>query len=67
MIKATSASIAYAATQVRFALTFLPVFMKSDTVTDSESFYNSILNLFDDLDKIEEVLELLIWWNQYIF
>jgi hypothetical protein len=40
-----------------------PVFSKSDKVTDSEKFYNSVMELFDDPDK-KEVDELLKWWNQ---
>jgi len=35
-----------------------------DTVTDSERFYNSILDLFDDIEEKEEVNELLMWWNR---
>ena len=31
---------------------------------DSERFYNSIFDLFDDPDKKEEVNELLMWWNR---
>jgi hypothetical protein len=33
-------------------------------VTDSERFYNSILDLFNDPDEKEEVNELLMWWNR---
>jgi hypothetical protein len=33
-------------------------------VTDSEKFYNSIIELFDDVDEKEEVNELLTWWNR---
>jgi hypothetical protein len=36
-----------------------------DTVTDSERFYNSILDLFEDADEKEEVDNLLMWWNRY--
>jgi len=34
-------------------------------VTDSETFYSSILDLFDDLEEQEEVKDLLLWWNRY--
>ena len=51
--------------QVRFALTSSPVFSRTDTATDSERFYNSILDLFDDVDEQEEVNDLLVWWNRY--
>jgi hypothetical protein len=37
-----------------------------DTVTDSERFYNSILDLFEDADEKEEVDNLLMWWNRYV-
>ena len=35
-----------------------------DTVTDSERFYNSLLELFEDLDEKQEVDELLVWWTR---
>jgi hypothetical protein len=52
--------------QVRFALTSSPVFSRTDTVTDSERFYSSILELTDDEDEQEEVRDLLSWWNRYV-
>lgn len=50
--------------QVRFALSSSPVFSRSDLVTDSERFYNSILDLFCDSEEKEEVDDLLTWWNR---
>jgi hypothetical protein len=50
--------------QVRFALSSSPVFSRSDTATDSERFYNSVLDLFEDVDEREEVNDLLTWWNR---
>src|ERR1700691_4872362 len=38
------------ALQVRFALSSSPVFSRTDTVTDSERFYTSTLDLFDDIE-----------------
>ncbi|KIM76841.1 hypothetical protein PILCRDRAFT_77388 [Piloderma croceum F 1598] len=67
MTQVTSASIAYVATQVRFALSSSPVFSRADTVTDSERFYNSVVDLFDDVEEREEVNDLLTWWNRQIF
>lgn len=67
MIKVTLASIAYVATQVRFALSSSPIFSRSDLATDSERFYNSILDLFEDVDEQQEVNDLLTWWNRQIF
>jgi hypothetical protein len=36
-------------------------------VTDSERFYTSILDLFDDVEEAEEVNDLLTWWNRCAF
>lgn len=35
-------------------------------MTDSERFYTSVLDLFEDPDEIEEVNELMVWWNRCI-
>ncbi|KAG6376631.1 hypothetical protein JVT61DRAFT_1615 [Boletus reticuloceps] len=51
MHSVTKASIAYVATQARFALTSAQVFSHTDLLTDSEQFYNSILELLDDPDE----------------
>jgi hypothetical protein len=51
--------------QARFALSSSPVFSRSDTVTDSEGFYNSVLQLLEEPDEQEEVQDLLMWWNRY--
>ena len=37
-----------------------------DMVTNSNWFYNSILELFDDIEEQEEVRELIEWWNRYV-
>jgi hypothetical protein len=52
--------------QVRFALSSTPVFSRTDTVTDSERFYNSVLDLLDDIEEREEVNDLLVWWNRCV-
>ncbi|RDB22948.1 hypothetical protein Hypma_009802 [Hypsizygus marmoreus] len=67
MTKATTGSIAYIATQTRFALCSSAVFSRTDTVTDSERFYSSILDLLEDPEEKAEVDRLLAWWNQQIF
>ncbi|RXW13844.1 hypothetical protein EST38_g12010 [Candolleomyces aberdarensis] len=67
MTKVTRASIAYVATQIRFALSSASVFTRSDRDTDSETFYRSILELLDDPKEDAEVKELLSWWNKRIF
>ena len=50
--------------QIRFSLMSSPVFSRTDMVTDSEQFYNSLLELFEDPDEKQEVDELLVWWNR---
>jgi hypothetical protein len=50
--------------QIRFALSSSAVFSRTDTTSDSERFYNSVLELFDDTDEKEEVGDLLMWWNR---
>jgi hypothetical protein len=35
-------------------------------VTDSERFYNSILDLLEDQDEVREVDDLLVWWNRLV-
>jgi len=50
--------------QARFALSSSAVFTRTDTVTDSERFYNTIVDLLNDPDEVNEVDELLAWWNR---
>ncbi|KAG1751524.1 uncharacterized protein EDB91DRAFT_1234866 [Suillus paluster] len=64
MNSVTMASIAYIATQVRFALSSSSVFSRTDTTTDSETFYHSLLDLLEDPEESKEVDELLTWWNR---
>jgi hypothetical protein len=51
--------------QVRFSLASSPVFSRTDTATDSERFYNSILDLFEDPDEQADLHDLILWWNRY--
>lgn len=67
MTQATLASIVYTATQVRFALSSSATFTRSDTTTDSERFYNSLLEFLEDPDESAEVDNLLVWWNRQVF
>ena len=50
--------------ETRFSLSSSAVFSRTDTVTDSERFYNSVLELLEDDNEREEVQELMIWWNR---
>jgi hypothetical protein len=50
--------------QVRFALSSASTYSRTDTETDSERFYNTVLELLDDPLEKKEVSELLDWWNQ---
>ncbi|KAF8956821.1 hypothetical protein BDZ97DRAFT_1763403 [Flammula alnicola] len=54
-------------TSARFALSSSSVFNRTDTTTDSERFYNSILELLEDPDETSEVNNLLAWWNRQVF
>ncbi|RXW20691.1 hypothetical protein EST38_g5170 [Candolleomyces aberdarensis] len=67
MTSVTPASIAYVATQVRFALSSAGALCRTDVETDSETFYTSALELFEDPEEQEEVQELLTWWNSRVF
>lgn len=49
--------------QARFALCATGAFSRTDTTTESECFYNSLLELLEDPDEIDEVNALLTWWN----
>jgi hypothetical protein len=50
--------------QVRFALCSTSTFSRTDSVTDSENFYNSLLDLLYDIEEKEEVQDLLQWWDR---
>ena len=50
--------------QVRFSLSSSSVFSRTDTVTDSERFYTSVLDLLEDSDEVVEVNNLLEWWDR---
>ena len=52
--------------QAHFSLTSAQVFSRTDHVTDSECFYNSILELLEDLEERDEVNQLMTWWNWYV-
>ncbi|KAJ3535197.1 hypothetical protein NMY22_g6599 [Coprinellus aureogranulatus] len=63
----TPASLAYVFTQIRFSLTSASVFSRTDRETDSETFYNSVLELLEDPEEQDEVKPLMSWWNQSVY
>ena len=63
----SSMILTYIQLKVRFALSSSSVFSQTDTSTDSETFYHSLLDLFEDPDESKEVDELLTWWNRYYY
>ncbi|KAG1896779.1 uncharacterized protein F5891DRAFT_1130157 [Suillus fuscotomentosus] len=67
MKSVTKGSLAYIATQVRFSISSSSIFSRTDTVTDSENFYHSILDLLEDPDEHQEVVDLMTWWTHRIF
>ncbi|KAG1788774.1 uncharacterized protein HD556DRAFT_1433969 [Suillus plorans] len=67
MKSVTRGSLAYIAMQVRFSLSSSSVFSRTNTVTDSENFYHSILDLLEDPYKSEEVGDLMMWWTHRVF
>ena len=50
--------------QVRFSLSASPVFSRTDTITDSEKFYTTILELLYNPAEKREVDALFVWWNR---
>jgi hypothetical protein len=52
-------------TKVRFGLSSSPVFSRTDLITDSESFYASVITLLEDPEEQDEVRQLLAWWDRY--
>ncbi|KAG1856758.1 hypothetical protein F4604DRAFT_1883101 [Suillus subluteus] len=67
MKSVTKGSLTYIAMQIRFLLSSSSVFSRTDTVTDSENFHHSILDLLEDPDESEEVGDLTTWWTHRIF
>ncbi|RXW11823.1 hypothetical protein EST38_g14032 [Candolleomyces aberdarensis] len=67
MTRVTPASIAYTATQVRFALSSATTFCRTDRDTDSKTFYTSLIELLEDPEEEQETKALLSWWNGRVF
>jgi hypothetical protein len=62
-VPTTNAS-AYPAWEVRFALSYVGIFLRSDKITDLEWFYTSLFDILEDPREKKEVDDLLGWWNQ---
>ncbi|KAH6907818.1 hypothetical protein BKA70DRAFT_1104343, partial [Coprinopsis sp. MPI-PUGE-AT-0042] len=67
MKNVTVPSLAYVATQVRFALSSSPTFSRTDLVTDLERFYGSVIDAFSHEAEKDNVQALLAWWDMQIF
>lgn len=52
--------------KIRFSLSSSSVFSRTDTVTDSENFYHSILDLLEDPEESDEVGDLMMWWTRSV-
>jgi hypothetical protein len=52
--------------QLRFALCSSSIFCRTDTSTDSERFYESVLAFLDHPDEQAEVRDLVYWWNWWV-
>lgn len=44
----------------------MSVFCRTDTATDSERFYTSVLEFLEHPEEREDVNELIDWWNLYV-
>lgn len=51
--------------KTRFALSSQQTFARTDYITETERFYNTIMELLEDPNELTEVNELLLWWNRY--
>lgn len=40
------------------------MFSRTDTTTDSERFYDSVVEVLEDPEEGYEVHDLLVWWNR---
>ncbi|KZP09674.1 hypothetical protein FIBSPDRAFT_759607, partial [Athelia psychrophila] len=69
MNEVTFASIAYVATMVCFNMSSSAGFSRTDYdyVTDSEKFYKTVMELFNDTRARTRMNELKTWWNIKIF
>lgn len=64
MTSVTVPSLVYITTLVRFSLTSAGSFSRTDGVTDSERFYNTLLEFLECPEEAEQVKDLLEWWDK---
>ncbi|KAF8548949.1 hypothetical protein OG21DRAFT_1422153, partial [Imleria badia] len=67
MCSVIKASIAYVTTQAQFALFSVQIFSCTDLITNSEHFDSLVLELLNNAKEKDEVDQLLIWWNHWVF
>ncbi|KAG2005518.1 hypothetical protein CC2G_001918 [Coprinopsis cinerea AmutBmut pab1-1] len=67
MTSVNGPSLAYVATQIRFALSSEGSFVRDGNGEELEDFYQSILEVFEDPYQQDDAKKLLSWWNQQIF
>ncbi|TFK17409.1 hypothetical protein FA15DRAFT_605120, partial [Coprinopsis marcescibilis] len=67
MTLVTIGSITYVATQRpgSLSLSLSQTFCRSDIVTDSERFYDSLMDLLEDLEEQADVHLLVAWWDRW--
>lgn len=65
LTQVTPATIAYAVTQARFALSSCEEWGVEDGQFILQDFYHAILELFED-EEDKWVVETLAWWNRYV-
>ena len=56
--------LTFTKSKVRFALSSGAVFCRTDQATDSEFFYDLVIDLLEDEQERQEVDDLIKWWNR---
>ncbi|TFK25963.1 hypothetical protein FA15DRAFT_589300, partial [Coprinopsis marcescibilis] len=64
MTEVTKSSVAYVATQIRFGISSHPTFSQREVLFDSETFYESVMEILNRPSEHWEVARLLKWWNR---
>ncbi|TFK17856.1 hypothetical protein FA15DRAFT_604312 [Coprinopsis marcescibilis] len=64
MTEVTKSSIAYVAMQIRFRMSSDSTFSQREVLADSETFYESIMEILNWPSEHREIDQLLRWWNR---